>query len=122
MRGVDNSQLSLAGRFRAFSTVDSFPMVVGVNAFRKGSDESIPVLKINPHIEQEQVAALSLFRSRRDNLKVEGHLATLEKACRDPEAWLMPEILECVRVGATEGEIVRTMERVLGTWREQPVF
>lgn len=97
-------------------------IVVGVNAFREETDEGIPVLKINPSIEQEQVAALSLFRSRRDSLKVGAHLATLEKACRDPEAWLMPEILACVRVGATEGEIVQTMKRVLGTWREQPVF
>jgi methylmalonyl-CoA mutase, N-terminal domain len=35
---------------------------------------------------------------------------------------LMPNLLACARVHATEGEIVEALQQVFGTYRETPVF
>jgi methylmalonyl-CoA mutase N-terminal domain/subunit len=35
---------------------------------------------------------------------------------------LMPALLDCARVHASEGEIVRALQDVFGTYRETPVF
>jgi methylmalonyl-CoA mutase N-terminal domain/subunit len=34
----------------------------------------------------------------------------------------MPNLLECARVHATEGEIVQALQTVFGTYTEVPVF
>jgi methylmalonyl-CoA mutase N-terminal domain/subunit len=34
----------------------------------------------------------------------------------------MPNLLDCARVHATEGEIVEALQAVFGTYRETPVF
>ncbi len=34
----------------------------------------------------------------------------------------MPAIIDCVKVRATEGEIVEALRDVFGTYRETPVF
>ena len=34
----------------------------------------------------------------------------------------MPNLIECARVHATEGEIVRALQEVFGTYTETPVF
>jgi methylmalonyl-CoA mutase N-terminal domain/subunit len=39
-----------------------------------------------------------------------------------PDANLMPNLLECARVHATEGEIVQALQQVFGTYTEMPVF
>ena len=38
------------------------------------------------------------------------------------EANLMPNLLDCARVHATEGEIVESLQQVFGTYTETPVF
>ncbi len=97
-------------------------IMVGVNAFVEQQEEKLPILKVDPAIEQEQCRALGQRRRARDNQLVEHHLAQLKRACQDESAPLMPEIVECVRKGATEGEIAQAMKEVFGTWRERPVF
>jgi methylmalonyl-CoA mutase N-terminal domain/subunit len=34
----------------------------------------------------------------------------------------MPALLDCARVGASEGEIVQALQTVFGTYAEAPVF
>src|SRR5690606_31403179 len=48
---------------RAVETGDA--VVVGVNRFRSDETESIPILKIDPEIEREQVERLKAVRARR---------------------------------------------------------
>ncbi len=97
-------------------------IMVGVNAFVEQQEEKIPILKIDPAIEAEQCRTLGQWRQSRDPQAVGHHLARLKLACQDESAPLMPEIVECVRQGATEGEIAEAMKDVFGTWRERPVF
>ena len=45
-------------------------------------------------------------------------MATDERTERN----LMPNLLACARVHATEGEIVQALQAVFGTYTEVPVF
>jgi methylmalonyl-CoA mutase N-terminal domain/subunit len=96
-------------------------LVVGVNAFVEEEQERIPILHIDPAVEREQVEALRAFRAGRRTDRVEQALGRLTAAARGTEN-LMEPILEAVRVGATEGEIVDAMKTVFGVYRERPVF
>jgi methylmalonyl-CoA mutase N-terminal domain/subunit len=98
-------------------------IMVGVNAFvEDDGDEHIPILKIDPAVEIEQQQATRHWRAGTDRRRVEDCLEQLRQACADAQSALMPKIIDCVRAGATEGEIVRSMKAVFGTWRERPVF
>jgi methylmalonyl-CoA mutase, N-terminal domain len=61
-------------------------------------------------------------RARRDGDAVERTLAQLREAAADERHNLMPNLLDCARVHATEGEIVEALQEVFGTYRETPVF
>ena len=61
-------------------------------------------------------------RARRDGAKVEAALAELKAAAAQDDHNLMPNLLECARVHATEGEIVEALQTVFGTYTETPVF
>jgi len=49
-------------------------------------------------------------------------LKALENAARDPQANLMPLLLDAARADATEGEMVHALQAVFGTYREAPAF
>jgi methylmalonyl-CoA mutase, N-terminal domain len=61
-------------------------------------------------------------RARRDSAAVETALAELRNNAARTEVNLMPNLLECARVHATEGEIVAALQDVFGTYTETPVF
>jgi methylmalonyl-CoA mutase N-terminal domain/subunit len=52
---------------------------------------------------------------------VERELARLREAAAS-DANLMPNLLECARVHASEGEIIETLQTVFGSYTETPVF
>ncbi len=98
-------------------------ILVGVNAFVDSQEqEPIPLLRIDASVERNQVESLSQWRNNREESLVHNALQSLQKACQTSDAPLMPQIIEAVRQGATEGEIVAVMKSVFGTWRERPVF
>ncbi|MEA2159631.1 MAG: methylmalonyl-CoA mutase, N-terminal domain, partial [Solirubrobacteraceae bacterium] len=61
-------------------------------------------------------------RERRDAAAVTAALSTLENAARDPQANLMPFLVQAARADATEGEMVQALQVVFGTYTETPVF
>jgi methylmalonyl-CoA mutase N-terminal domain/subunit len=62
-------------------------------------------------------------RARRDAAAVERTRAALRAdAAGAARANLMPALLDCARAHASEGEIVRALQDVFGTYRETPVF
>jgi methylmalonyl-CoA mutase N-terminal domain/subunit len=61
-------------------------------------------------------------RARRDGAAVGSALAELRTAAADERHNLMPNLLACARVHATEGEIVEALQKVFGTYTETPVF
>ncbi len=96
--------------------------VVGVNKYvLEGEKMEIPILKIDPRVEEEQRERLAKLRKRRDNTKVRKALDDLKAACASKDNVMYP-ILEAVRAYATLGEICGAMKEVFGTYVEPPMF
>ena len=55
-------------------------IVVGVNHYELDEDEPIPILRIDPALEREQVERVQALRARRDATAVEAALAELKQA------------------------------------------
>jgi methylmalonyl-CoA mutase, N-terminal domain len=97
-------------------------IVVGVNEYREGGDRELEILRIDPALERKQIGRVQAVRARREGAAVEQVLAELRAAAADERHNLMPNLLACARVHATEGEIVEALQQVFGTYRETPVF
>jgi len=96
-------------------------VIVGVNRFTEGSGKlEIETLKIDPAIEQRQVAKMAAMREERDAAAADAALTALTEACRTQEN-VVPRILDCARAYCTLYEIRAAMEEVFGAYKE-PVF
>jgi methylmalonyl-CoA mutase, N-terminal domain len=100
---------------RAVESKDA--VVVGVNRFQVAEEAAPPLLRVDPAIEQNQIARLRSLRERRDNTQTEAALAALETAARGTEN-LLPRILTAIETNATVGEISHRLRRVWGEYRE----
>src|SRR5215207_8965191 len=96
-------------------------ILVGVNDFTEGGEGELELLHIDPALERKQIDRVQGVRARRDSAAVEAELASLREAAAG-DANLMPNLLDCARVHATEGEIVESLQQVFGTYTETPVF
>ena len=97
-------------------------IVVGVNDYRDGDEVPLEILRIDPALEGKQIGRVQAVRARRASEPVETALAELKAAAAVPDRNLMPNLLACARVHATEGEIVGALQEVFGTYTETPVF
>jgi methylmalonyl-CoA mutase N-terminal domain/subunit len=96
-------------------------IVVGVNDFTEGDDDTWPILHIDPALERKQIARVQAVRAQRDAGKVQEALDILKEHA-STDANLMPHLLACARVHASEGEIVEALQEVFGSYTETPVF
>ena len=97
-------------------------VVVGVNRYLEGGENPIPILKIDPGLEQKQINLLAGVRARRDSSRVESRLAALSEAAAKDGVNLMPLIIDAARDYVTLGEMCDALRAVWGVWRETPVF
>ena len=102
-------------------------IVVGVNHYELEEDEPIPILRIDPKLELEQVERVQALRGRRDSRAVESTLAQLKEGARggttaSPTVNLMEPILAAAKAYVTMGEMCDAFREVWGVWRETPVF
>jgi len=93
-------------------------VLVGVNEYQIEEEcLSIPLLRIDPRVEEEQIARLQRVRRERDNRKVKETLEKLhDKAERNEN--LMPIIIDAVKTYATLGEICDVLRTVYGEYKE----
>ncbi len=97
-------------------------IVVGVNDFVLEDEKvEIPILRIDPEVEKEQVRSLRKLKERRDNDKVKRSLENLRKVALGTEN-TMPALIECVRCYTTEGEICDVLREVFGEYTEPPLI
>ena len=97
-------------------------IIVGVNDFiRENEIVDIPVLRIDPEVERNQVSRVQALRASRNESKTSKAIADLTHACQAGTN-IMPTLLEAVRQSATLGEMVDAMKQVYGTYTETPVF
>jgi methylmalonyl-CoA mutase N-terminal domain/subunit len=97
-------------------------VVVGVNRYVLEDEEPIPILKIDPLLEQKQIDRLAAVKAARDSQQVEARLATLKESAAREDTNLMPPIIEAARDYVTLGEMCDALRDVWGVWRETPVF
>jgi methylmalonyl-CoA mutase N-terminal domain/subunit len=99
-------------------------VVVGVNRYADEGEGEPPVAlhKVHPETERRKVAQLGRIKAARDAGTVERVLRELADIAGDPAANLMPTTIAAVKARATMGEIVSTLRRSFGTYRETPVF
>jgi methylmalonyl-CoA mutase N-terminal domain/subunit len=97
-------------------------IIVGVNEFvEKDEKLEIPILRIDPRYEREQIERLRKVRAERDDQGWKSAMDGLREAILAEEN-LMEPVLEAVRAYATVGEIVELMRDEYGTWREPEIF
>ena len=97
-------------------------IVVGVNAHLEGDDGELQILRIDPALERKQIDRVQGVRARREGADVERELGALKAAAAQDDHNLMPNLIECARVHATEGELVGALQEVFGIYTETPVF
>ncbi len=92
-------------------------VVVGVNQFVDEDEKlTIDMLKLDPAIEQNQVARIQALRARRDNDKVAALRGRIATAAQSDEN-LMPLFVAAVEADVTLGEICHTLRDVWGEFR-----
>jgi methylmalonyl-CoA mutase N-terminal domain/subunit len=96
-------------------------IIVGVNEYVESEERPIPILKIGPEVENEQVACLSDLRKCRDAFKMAGAVEALQEAASCSEN-VMPYLIDAVKTRATLGEICAALKEVFGTYREPTVL
>ncbi|MEW6543073.1 MAG: methylmalonyl-CoA mutase family protein [Nitrospirota bacterium] len=95
--------------------------IVGVNDYVEPEQQAIPILKIGPEVEREQIARLADLRKARDSYRTAGTIQALQEAAATDEN-LMPCLLDAVKARATLGEICAALKEVFGTYREPVVL
>jgi methylmalonyl-CoA mutase N-terminal domain/subunit len=92
--------------------------LVGVNDYTVETDwVPVELLRVNPKVEEEQVARLQKMKKERDNRRVKEVLDKLHDEA-DKDRNLMPTIIEAVKAYVTIGEITDVLRGVFGEYRE----
>jgi methylmalonyl-CoA mutase N-terminal domain/subunit len=102
---------------------DGRRITVGVNAYTEGNDEEqIDLLRITTEDESRQRKRLDQVRHDRDQAAVDAALQRVRSDAADPNVNLMPALIDAVKVYATLGEVMATMESEFGRHVEVPVI
>jgi methylmalonyl-CoA mutase N-terminal domain/subunit len=125
VQGIQNGyfqrEIALSAQRQQMAVETGQQVVVGVNAFTEGNDDShIEVLRIGDAPERKQRERLARLRASRDTARVESTLEVLRAAADRGENVVEP-MLDCVRAYCTLYEIRYALERVHGAYRE-PIF
>lgn len=96
-------------------------LIVGVNTHTVAEEPPIPLHKIDPALEPQQVERVRALRARRDADAAGRCLAELREAAAGTTN-LMPVILRAAQAEVTMGEMCDVLREVWGTWRETPVY
>lgn len=92
-------------------------IIVGVNEYASREETPIPLLRIDPKVEEEQITRLQKLKRERDNKKVEDILEKLYYEAEEDEN-LMPTIIRAVKSYTTLGEICNVLRQVYGEYKE----
>jgi methylmalonyl-CoA mutase N-terminal domain/subunit len=92
-------------------------IVVGVNKYRMESETNIPIMRVDPSIEKDQIVRLKAVRQKRDQPKADESIALIKSAASN-DSNLLPLILQAVENNVTVGEISNTLRTVWGEYRE----
>jgi methylmalonyl-CoA mutase N-terminal domain/subunit len=97
-------------------------IIVGVNKYQDEHDVEPNINRIDPLLEQKQLAKVKEFKSNRDKSKVDQALSQLQKAAEKDDDNLMPHIINAVKSYSTLGEISSTLRTVFGRYEPKISF
>ncbi|MFX1375338.1 MAG: methylmalonyl-CoA mutase [Promethearchaeota archaeon] len=95
--------------------------IVAVNQYQQKEPCTVPLLKIDEDVANEQVNELNKIKQERDNDKVREKLFKLKEAAKGTEN-LMLYIMDAIREYASIGEIINALKEVFGTYHEDSIF
>ena len=97
-------------------------IIVGLNDYIKEDEKiEIPILEIDESVQNTQINNLKMLRKNRDNRKVDTLLKKITNASKRSEN-LIPLIIDAALEYATLGEIVDSMKKVFGDWKENSII
>jgi methylmalonyl-CoA mutase N-terminal domain/subunit len=96
---------------------DKRRVIVGQNEFASQAPP-VPVTKIDPRVEREQVERVRAWRFQHEGSEKSEALAAVDRAAREPRDNLVPLILTAVKAGATVGEISDVLRAIWGEHQE----
>ena len=97
-------------------------IIVGVNKYQDEHDVEPKINRMDPLLEQKQLANVKEFKSNRDKLKADQALSQLQKAAEKDDNNLMPYIINAVKSYSTLGEISSTLRTVFGRYEPKISF
>jgi methylmalonyl-CoA mutase, N-terminal domain len=92
-------------------------VVVGVNRFKQAEGQTPAPFRLDPELEQQQIARVREVRASRSPAAFDERMQALEQAARSSDN-LMPHIMSCAEAHATVGEISDCLRAVFGEYRE----
>lgn len=94
-------------------------VIVGVNKYRRDSEDPIDILDIdNAAVRDSQIARLETIKAKRDEASCDGALAELSRRAAE-SGNLLEAAIEAARARATVGEISMAMEKTFGRHRAE---
>jgi len=96
-------------------------VVVGVNKYVAGGEETPETLEIGEETEMKQVESLRRLKKERDSKKVGEVLDKVLNVARSDEN-VMPVVIEAVKAYGTVGEISDALRKTFGEYREPNIF
>ncbi len=91
--------------------------VVGLNRFAETDTPPIEIDRLDPDIEERQIANLEALRASREPDRVERALDDIRRSAGENRN-LLPPLIDAVEAAATLGEIAAAMRDVFGEYRE----
>ena len=114
--GWMQAQIEDAAYAEARRQAEGSSVVVGVNRFAGDGDVAIPVLEVDPALEEEQRLRLAVWRAERDQSSVDILLDRLEEEAGKAGNLLYP-MKAALGAGATLGEVSNRLRTVFGVYR-----
>ena len=91
-------------------------IIVGVNKFENEAGASIPLLKVDDSIRDQQVQRLQALKGKRDVAAVQNCLETIRQHAVNGQN-LMPPVIDAVEHYCTLGEIADVLRNVFGEFK-----
>jgi len=96
--------------------------IVGLNAYRNGEEQPIPLLKVDEDVERRQIARTREVRRKRSGKRAAAALAALKEASRETKDNLMPLLVDAAREYVTLGEMCDALRETMGVYTDPAVF
>jgi methylmalonyl-CoA mutase, N-terminal domain len=114
--GWMQAQIEESAYQEARRQADGDSVVVGLNRYAAEHATEIPMLEVDPALEDEQKGRLADWRAGRDHGRVEAALLKLQEDARSSGNILYP-MRDALREGATVGEVSNRLREVFGVYR-----